>query len=773
MKYRNSITHCLAGSGRTLALAVVALLSPAVQAQNDWLGNTDANWATDANWLLGDLLPLDTPRFGIAGTSGTILNNNTTAGTSYAGISFNASASHYTISGNSIILGGNITVGTNSFQTINFDLEPNAIRTVSVDTGSSLILGGVISGEYGVTKTGAGLLFLHGTNTYTGTTSVNGGILVAPTLADGGNPSSIGQSTSDAANLSLTGNGILRYTGPAVSTDRSFNLAGNASLDAFGSGAINLTNPATPGYGAANAARTLTLTGMNPGDNTLAALLTNNGTGAISVTKNGSGTWILSGENTHTGVTTLNGVIPTNGNTLIGAGTLVATILADGGSPSSIGQSANAASSLLLGTGTTLKYIGSGHSTNRNFRIAGDGNNNIGAILDASGTGAVNFTNPATPEYGTADRTRTLTLAGTSTANNTLSALLANNGTTGATSAVSLIKAGTGTWSLSGSAANTYTGGTSVNGGILIADFANLDTPTNLINPASALAFGGGILAVKGKDGSTSSQTFSGNPTFTLGGAGSGISVTGGSGSTAELVLTNTWTRNVGSTVNVTLGAGGTVTSSPAMANGLVVGSGNIAFATAGGSNWAKVSGGVLAPFAGDDYTTPAFDGSTDSPTGNYSITGSATVSATESVNTLKVDTTGAGQALAIAEFQTLTLNAGGLLFVGAHDFRITGGTVRGSGGAQKDLVIHQFGSGSLTVDSLIANNGTATALTKSGPGNLTLTNANTHTGATYVSGGTLTLKNGQALQSSTLNLNGAGLVFDSSVIGNAFVLGG
>ena len=769
MKYLNSIPCILAETA--FALTVFTLLSPTAEAEpNAWIGNTDANWATNANWSLGDLQEYDPLVFGVAGTSGTVLTNNTTPGTLYAGITFDPSASHFTIAGNSITMGGNITVGTNAVETISLDLVLDGTRTLSVGAGSALTLGGVVSGESGISKTGTGNLFLTGQNTYSGATTISAGILVAASLADGGSPSSIGQSASDAANLSLTGGGVLRYTGPTATIDRGFTLAGNASLEAFGSGALDLANPATPGYGAANAARTLTLTGMNPGDNTLAALLTNNGTGVVAVTKTGSGTWILAGENTHTGVTTLTGVIPTNGNSLIGAGTLVVTTLADGGSPSSIGQSTNAASNLLLGTATTLKYIGSGHSTNRSFRINGDGNNNIGAILDASGTGAVHFTNPATPEYGTTiDRTRTLTLAGTSTATNTLSALLANNGT----SAVSLIKAGTGTWSLNGAAANTYTGGTSANGGVLIADFANLATPTNLINPASALAFGGGTFAVKGKADSATSQTFSGNPTFTLGGAGSGISVTGGSGSTASLVLTNTWTRNPGSTVTVTLGTGGTVTSSPATANGLVVGSANIAFATFGGSDWAKVSGGALAGFAGDDYTTPALDGSSDSPTGNYRITGSATVTVTESVNTLKIDTAGAGQALAISDFETLTLNAGGLLFVGAHDYSITGGTLRGSGGTQKDLVIHQFGTGTLTVDSLIANNGTATVLTKTGPGNLTLTNANTHTGATYVSGGTLTLKNAQALQSSTLNLNGAGLVFDSAVIDNAFTLGG
>lgn len=767
MKSRKSFPFCLAGPARNLVLAMATLLPVAAQAQNQWLGNVDANWGTFSNWSLGDLQPFDTPTFSTAGTSGFLLTNNTAAFAAYSGFTFGASASHFTLTGNSITLAGNIAVGTNAVQTINFGLDLSGNRILTADAGSLLNLGGIISGEFGITKSGAGLAELTGVNTYNGVTSVGAGILIAPQLAMGGSPSCIGQSSSDPANLTLTG-GILRYTGPAVSTDRSFTLGGSASLDAYGSGPLNLTNPATPGYGGVNATRTLTLSGMNPGDNTLAALLTNNGTAAVSVTKAGSGTWILSGLNTYTGVTTLTGVIPNNGNTLIGAGTLVATTLADGGSPSSIGQAGSAANTLLFGSGTTLKYIGSGHSTNRSFTINGDASPNIGATLDASGSGPINFTNPANPAYGTNNATRSLILGGTSTATNTFSALLGNNGT----GAISLVKAGIGTWSLNGTAAHTYTGGTTLRGGTLVADFSNLATPTNLINSGSALTFTGGTLSVIGKNGSASSQTFTGNPAFSIGGAGSGIAVTGGSGSTADLVLSNTWTRNVGSTVNLTLGTGGTLTSSPNVANGLVVGSANIAFATVGGNHWAKVIGGILAAFTNDDYTTPPFDGSTDSPTGNYHITGNATVSVAESVNTLKIGPTAAGQALTIADGATLTLNAGGLLFVGASDYSIAGGTLLGSGGTQRDLVIHHFGSGVLSVNSTIQNNGTATALTKSGPGTLVLPNANSYTGATTVGGGSLVLRSGLALQSSTLALNGGSVIFDSAVQDNAFTVG-
>ena len=766
MKLRHSIPRNLAGPA--FALAVLTLVTgshaaPITKAATgtdltagaSWTGSTapgSGDVATWANTSLGENLTL--------GTSSSWGSISVTGGLSSIGVT---GAGPLTLGASGITLSANA-----ANLTLAMPIALGASQTWNVGTGRFLTASGVISGtSTNLTKSSAGTLILGGANTFDGTITLSGGTLIAPTLADGSSPSSIGQSTNAAANLVLNG-GILRYTGPSVNTDRGFTLNASSTIDSTSSGALNFTNTATPGYGAANAARTLTLGGTSPAANTLAATLTNNGTGVVSITKTGASVWTLSGSNSHTGVTTISGIVPNNHGSVVYAGTLVATSLADGGSPSSIGQSTNAASNLLLGQGTVFRYTGPAVNTDRSFTINGSGDDNYGATLEASGTGAINFTNTATPGYGVAAKTRILSLAGTSTETNTLSALLANN----TTSAVSLIKVGTGTWSLNGAAVNTYTGGTTVNGGILQEDFSNLATPTDLILSTSPLTFGGGTLAMRGKDGAASSQTF-GNPTFSTSGAGSGISVTEGSGSTMNLVLGNTWTRNLGSTVNVTLGASGTLTSTPAAANTLVVGSGNIAFATFAGMDWAKQSGsGTVVGFDSGNYTD-GLPASGATGTVNYSHSDNASVTASESVNTLKLTTTTTDQSLALTAGQILTLNAGGLLFVGANDYSVTGGTLRGSGGTQKELVMHHYGSGILTVDSLIANNSTATNLTKSGSGALVLTNANTFTGATSVGGGTLTLKNALALQSSTLTTNGGSVVFDSSVAGNAFTLGG
>jgi autotransporter-associated beta strand protein len=78
--------------------------------------------------------------------------------------------------------------------------------------------------------------------------------------------------------------------------------------------------------------------------------------------------------------------------------TLTASTLANGGSPSSIGSSSNAASNLYI-QGSTLKYVGGTASTDRLFTI-GTG----GATIDASGSGAVSFTNTASLSVDVAEQ---------------------------------------------------------------------------------------------------------------------------------------------------------------------------------------------------------------------------------------------------------------------------------------------------------------------------------------------------------------------------------
>lgn len=173
----------------------------------------------------------------------------------------------------------------------------------------------------------------------------------------------------------------------------------------------------------------------------LSGLITSNG--ALGISKVGTGTLTLSGNNTYTGTTT------------ISAGTLSVASLANGGANSNIGASSNAAANLTL-NGGTLRYTGVAGSSDRAFTLGVSG-----GTIDASGSGALVLTSTTATALSGTDTARTLTLTGTNTGNNTYAGVLGNNGT----GATSLAKSGAGTWVLSG--ANTYTGATTVTGGTL------------------------------------------------------------------------------------------------------------------------------------------------------------------------------------------------------------------------------------------------------------------------------------------------------------------
>ncbi len=210
--------------------------------------------------------------------------------------------------------------------------------------------------------------------------------------------------------------------------------------------------------------RNFILSGSNTGANAFNGVISNfSGSSLVAFAKTGAGTWILGGSNTYTGATTI-----TTGTLSISAIDVVANA-------NPLGQSSAVAGNLLLANGTTLRYTGSGGSTDRGFTL-NMGTAGHSATLDASGTGAVNWTSTATPAYGTTAQTRTLNLTGTNTGNNTLAANIANNGG----SAVTVTKSGAGTWVLSGTT-SAYTGGTNVNGGVLMwSGAANLPTTGTL-----------------------------------------------------------------------------------------------------------------------------------------------------------------------------------------------------------------------------------------------------------------------------------------------------
>ena len=117
------------------------------------------------------------------------------------------------------------------------------------------------------------------------------------------------------------------------------------------------------------------------------------------------------------------------------------------------------------------------------------------------------------------------------------------------------------------------------------------------------------------------------------------------------------------------------------------------------------------------------------------------TTAAAAAVNTIHFDADAAG---------TITVDVGGLIVTSggimvsslvATDTStktITGGPI--SAGGTNDLIIHQYGASTLTIDSVIQDATGPNALVKTGSGELILTGVNTYTGSTFLNGGQLTI---------------------------------
>ncbi|MGA2060615.1 MAG: autotransporter-associated beta strand repeat-containing protein [Thermoguttaceae bacterium] len=248
----------------------------------------------------------------------------------------------------------------NSVLTLNTSTDCSYNGSIRNQTGTP-VLAGVLS----LVKGGAAKQSLLGAqNSFTGGVTINGGTLEVDTLAAGGSNSGIGASSSAASSLILNG-GALSYIGTGGSTDRLFTLGTGASagtLGSSGAGAISWTNTAPIAF-TGSGARTLTLTGSNTGNNAIAEVLGDAAVGsATSLTKSGTGKWVLSGINTYTGATSIsNGLLEL----------------------ASTGQIATASAISTSATTATFQVNGGTHTVGT---ISGTGNTNLlaGSSLTAT-----------------------------------------------------------------------------------------------------------------------------------------------------------------------------------------------------------------------------------------------------------------------------------------------------------------------------------------------------------------------------------------------------
>jgi autotransporter-associated beta strand protein len=428
---------------------VTLLITPPGVTPNFWNVNADGLWTTGSNWTL-NTAPNATQAFANFGGGGTpitaartvTLDANQTVGS----VAFNSSQSFTIAGGNTLTLnngsdpatisvtGGSHTIGV-AMSAVSGGVQFNAINTADV-----LTVSGPLAGAANVTKIGSGTVTLSGANSYTGTTTLNLGT------------------------LTISGSGTLGNTGnPLAVNGASLNLGGTTqTVGATTISGGSITN---------GTLRPSSLTYDGTAATTISAAISGSG----GVSKNGTGTLTLTGNNSHTGGTTLSAgtLVITNNNSLGGAGSPVTF---NGGALTIQGTGAtDLGTRSVTGFPALIDVVEGGHTftIGQSFdaiiafvkrglgRLMLSGNNNFAAgpapltvnsgILEIGGgiTSDTAAGNSPIQIANEADATATLTVSGTATLNSGTSEIYVGQGFATANGILNLRDSGTinvGNW---------------------------------------------------------------------------------------------------------------------------------------------------------------------------------------------------------------------------------------------------------------------------------------------------------------------------------------
>ncbi|HEU5280609.1 MAG TPA: autotransporter-associated beta strand repeat-containing protein, partial [Gammaproteobacteria bacterium] len=696
-----------------------------------------------------------------AGTGDIVMGAGTSINSGTAALSLTIDPSTATSGSNTYSPGNmtliNLTGGAISLTGTSASSSVTATGNIATSTSLTINMGGgsnfntgVISGAGSIIKQGSSTLDISGANTYSGGTTINGGIvLLGSATGLGSGTLTLGSNTLRPTTTATIANAI-SCTGCTLSALFSgFTLSGlisGTSMTVTGgsSATINITNTGNTYNGGTN---------MNLGtiNNTLAfAGGTAAGSGAITLT---SGTLAA----TSGGVTIGNAITASGGSiggsndfTLSGVVSGSGTLNKTGSNTITLSGNSNAYTGIIaINAGT----ISAAHA-NALGTSAGSTQIFSGATLDINNVSITTgeplqfASNPIITGTGTASLSSNinliiggsgLSIGGTGTL--TLSGVLSGSAGFGFT------KIGAGTLILSNT--NTYQGSTNINAGsVSVSADGNLGTAPG--SPTANIIFNGGSLIT------TADMTLDVNRSISMTGTGSFAPAT-----STTLTIPGVIS---GTGVLTMLGAGTlSLTGANTFSGGLTISSGTLSAGTntALGSGVTNLSGTLVTSTGGLTLANDIYFGgggtiggsndftlSGNISSGDVTKSGSNTVTLSNSGNSYDGNTFINAGTLSVASDGALGTN------FGVGNMTLNGGTLRATGSftlnSARGISLNS-GSSSISVDptftltygGVIAGAGD---FVKAGTGTLSLGGANTYTGATTLSGGTLSFTANQSL---------------------------